>query len=44
MTQQRITVIRGDGIGPDIIDSAIQILTRLAVILFMTTQTLVLWP
>lgn len=26
MTQQRITVIRGDGIGPDIIDAAIQIL------------------
>ena len=28
MTQQRITVIRGDGIGPDIIDSAIQILDK----------------
>ncbi|MCC2614830.1 isocitrate dehydrogenase [Aestuariibacter halophilus] len=28
MTQQRITVIRGDGIGPDIIDSALQILEK----------------
>ena len=28
MTQQHITVIRGDGIGPDIIDSAIQILDK----------------
>ena len=28
MTQQRITVIRCDGIGPDIIDSAIQILDK----------------
>ncbi|CAI8218907.1 MAG: Isocitrate dehydrogenase [NADP] [Glaciecola sp. HTCC2999] len=28
MTQQRITVIRGDGIGPDIIDSATQILDK----------------
>ena len=28
MTQQRITVIRGDGIGPDIIDATIQILDK----------------
>ena len=28
MTKQRITVIRGDGIGPDIIDSALQILDK----------------
>lgn len=28
MTQQRITVIRGDGIGPDIVDSALQILEK----------------
>ncbi|GAA0365623.1 isocitrate dehydrogenase [Bowmanella denitrificans] len=28
MTQQRITVIRGDGIGPDIVDAAIQILEK----------------
>ncbi|MEC9260663.1 MAG: isocitrate/isopropylmalate family dehydrogenase, partial [Pseudomonadota bacterium] len=28
MTQQRITVIRGDGIGPDIIDAATQILDK----------------
>lgn len=28
MTQQRITVIRGDGIGPDIVDAAIQILDK----------------
>ena len=28
MTQQSITVIRGDGIGPDIIDAAIQILDK----------------
>lgn len=28
MTQQRITVIKGDGIGPDIVDSALQILDK----------------
>lgn len=28
MTKQHITVIRGDGIGPDIIDSALQILEK----------------
>jgi isocitrate dehydrogenase (NAD+) len=28
MTEQRITVIRGDGIGPDIIDAATQILDK----------------
>jgi isocitrate dehydrogenase (NAD+) len=28
MTQQSITVIKGDGIGPDIIDSALQILSK----------------
>ena len=28
MTQQRITVIRGDGIGPDIIDATIKILEK----------------
>ncbi|MEP4888669.1 MAG: isocitrate dehydrogenase [Aliiglaciecola sp.] len=28
MTQQRITVIKGDGIGPDIVDSALQILEK----------------
>jgi isocitrate dehydrogenase (NAD+) len=28
MTQQRITVIRGDGIGPDIVDAAIKILDK----------------
>lgn len=28
MTQQAITVIKGDGIGPDIIDSALQILQK----------------
>jgi len=28
MTQQRITVIRGDGIGPDIIDATIKILDK----------------
>lgn len=28
MTKQRITVIKGDGIGPDIIDSAIQVLQK----------------
>ena len=34
MTQQRITVIRGDGIGPDIIDATTKILDKLAVTLF----------
>jgi len=28
MTKQRITVIRGDGIGPDIIDSALKVLAK----------------
>ena len=28
MTQQRITVIRGDGIGPDIIDATTKILDK----------------
>ena len=28
MTKQRITVIRGDGIGPDIIDSALKVLEK----------------
>lgn len=28
MTQQRITVIKGDGIGPDIVESALQILDK----------------
>ncbi|KXI28165.1 isocitrate dehydrogenase [Paraglaciecola hydrolytica] len=28
MSKQRITVIRGDGIGPDIIDSALQVLAK----------------
>ncbi|MDF2179645.1 isocitrate dehydrogenase [Aliiglaciecola sp. CAU 1673] len=28
MTQQRITVIRGDGIGPDIVDATLQILNK----------------
>ena len=28
MTKKHITVIRGDGIGPDIIDSALQILDK----------------
>ena len=28
MTQQRITVIRGDGIGPDIVDATLQILEK----------------
>ena len=28
MTKRHITVIRGDGIGPDIIDAALQILDK----------------